>query len=259
MGSNELPVIDSVNQKTYANPKVLDYYDGLSELFPAERILFEKLSAKIEDSKILDIGVGGGRTTKYLLPISSDYTGVDYVPEFIERVKRKWENENFLVSDARDLKEFTDEIFDFVLFSYNGIDWVSPEDRWKVLREVHRVLKKGGIFMFSSHNRDYRHFGKPYWLADLQLNPAFVKNLLSYVFFLPRHLQMKKHERFNDEYAVVNDSDHRYSLLTYYISIAKQTQQLEKIGFSHIEAYNAHGSLVKTDTESFWIYYLARK
>jgi SAM-dependent methyltransferase len=129
----------------------------------------------------------------------------------------------------------------------------------KVLKEVYRVLKNSGIFMFSSHNRDYRHFGKPYWLTELQLDPAFVKNLLSYFFFLPRHLRMKKKEIYDDEYAVVNDSDHRYSLLIYYISIAKQIQQLEKTGFSHIEAYDAQGALVKTDTESFWIHYLARK
>jgi ubiquinone/menaquinone biosynthesis C-methylase UbiE len=127
MGSNEQSAIESLNQTSYANTKVLDYYDGLDKLFPAERVLFEKLSAKIANLKILDIGVGGGRTTKYLLPISSDYTGVDYVPEFIARVKRKYEKGNFLVSDARDLKEFTDGSFDFVLFSYNGIDVVSPK------------------------------------------------------------------------------------------------------------------------------------
>ncbi len=155
---NEQSLADSVNQKTYAKAKVLDYYDGLNELFPAEKVLFEKLSAKIENSKILDIGVGGGRTTKYLLPLASDYTGVDYVSEFVERVKTKYESGNFLCADARDLNEFADKNFDFILFSYNGIDYVSHEDRLKILKEIYRVLKKGGTFMFSSHNRDYRHF-----------------------------------------------------------------------------------------------------
>jgi len=252
-------LVDSVNQKTYAKAKVLDYYDGLDELFPAEKVLFEKLPAKIENSKILDIGVGGGRTTKYLLSLSSDYTGVDYVPQFVERVKRKYESGNFLCADARDLKEFADKTFDFALFSYNGIDVVSHEDRVKILKEVYRVLKKGGLFMFSSHNRNYQHFNKPYWLNNFRFNAANVKNLLSYVFFLPRHLRMKRHEIFDDEYAVVNDSDHRFSLLIYYISIGRQIKQLEEIGFFDIEAYNAQGESVKTDTESFWIYYLANK
>ena len=256
---NEQSPTGSVNQKTYAKAKVVDYYDGLEELFPAEKVLFEKLSATIENSRILDIGVGGGRTTKYLLPLTSDYTGVDYVPEFVERVKTKYESGNFLCGDARDLNEFTDEAFDLVLFSYNGIDYVSHEDRLKILKEVYRVLKKGGTFMFSSHNRDYKHFKKPYWLIEPHLNAALVKNLLSYVFFLPRHNRMKRHEFSGDEYAIVNDSDHRFSLLHYYIGIEKQIEQLEKIGFSDIEAYDAQGERVITDAESHWIYYLANK
>lgn len=109
--------IDSINQRTYAKANVLDYYDGLDELFPAEKALFRRLTEKIEKAKILDIGIGGGRTTKYLLPICAEYTGLDYVPEFINRVKRKYKGGKFLVGDARDLKHFSDETFDFVLFS----------------------------------------------------------------------------------------------------------------------------------------------
>lgn len=256
---NKQPLLDSVNKNTYAKAEVLDYYDGLDNLFPAEKVLFEKLSSKIKDSKILDIGIGGGRTTKYLLPMSLDYTGVDYVPEFIKRVKGKYAEGNFLVGDARNLQEFADETFDFVLFSYNGLDVVSHEDRLKVLNEFYRVLKKGGILMFSSHNRDYQNFGKPYWLSDFRFNAALLKNALSYLFFLPKHLRMKKHEVYMDEYAIINDSDHRYSLFIYYISILEQIRQLEKVGFFNIEAYDAQGDSVKTDTESFWIYYLANK
>lgn len=259
MKVNEQPLLDSVNKNAYAKTKVLDYYNKLDELFPAEKVLFEKLSPQIKNSKILDIGIGGGRTTKYLLPLASDYTGVDYVQQFIEQVKGKFDGGNYLVGDARNLKEFEDETFDFVLFSYNGIDYVSHEDRLKVLLEVYRVLKKGGKFMFSSHNRDYKFFGKPYWLKNFRFSAANVKNLLSYFFFLPRHLLLKRHEVFKSGYAVVNDSDHRYSLLVYYTGIAAQIDQLEKTGFFNIEAYNEKGEFVKTDTESFWIYYSAEK
>lgn len=252
-------LLDSINRKTYAKAKVLDYYDGLNKLFPAEKVLFEKLSPAIKGSKILDIGVGGGRTTEYLLPIASEYTGVDYVPQFVERVKGKYEGGNFLCADARDLKEFADNTFDFVLFSYNGIDAVSHADRLKILEEIYRVLKNGGTFMFSSHNRDYRHFGKPYWLIEFRFSAAFLKNLLSYAFFTPRRLRMKKHEVFGDGYAVVNDCDHRYSLLLYYVNIPKQIEMLKKIGFLSVEAFNARGEQIKTDVESFWIYYLAKK
>ncbi len=252
-------LVDSVNQKSYAKTKILDYYDDLNELFSAEKVLLEKLFPKIKNSKILDIGIGGGRTTKYLLAISSDYTGLDYVPQFIERVERKYKRGSFLCGDARDLKQFASETFDFVLFAYNGIDNVSHEDRLKALKEIRRVLKKGGTFMFSSHNRDYHGFNKPHWRKEFSLNAKFVKNLLSYFFFLPKHLRMKNHEVFADGYAIINDCDHRYSLLTYYVAIGTQIGQLEKVGFSDVGAYNAQGESVKTDTVSFWIYYLTNR
>ena len=256
---NEQSQIAAINRQTYANGKVLDYYDGLTELFPSEKVLFEKLSSRIENARILDIGVGGGRTSKYLLPRAAEYTGLDYVPEFIERVKERYPTGNFTVGDARDLGEFKDEAFDFVLFSYNGIDVVSHEDRIRILREMQRVLKKGGIMMLSSHNHDYRHFRRPYWLSESKFSTSFAKNLLSYIYFLPRHFQMRKLENFNDEYAIVNDQDHRFSLLVYYIGVGQQIKQLEDIGMSDVKAYNMKGEQVISDKDSFWIYYLATK
>lgn len=250
----------SINQEGYAVTDVAMYYAGLKELFPGEKVLFKKLSKKIENSTILDIGIGGGRTTKHLLPLTSEYTGVDYVPKYIDIVNRMFGPAGkFLVEDARDLSGFANESFDFVLFSYNGIDVVSHEDRLKVLSEVHRVLRKGGTFMFSSHNRNYRYFRKPYWLKDWRFNPKLIKNVLAYLILMPKRLKMRKHEIFTDEYAIINDSDHRYSFLFYYISIAEQLKQLAEIGFVDNESYDANGELVTADTESFWIYYLAKK
>lgn len=248
-----------MNQRTYASADVVRYYAGLEELFPTEKKLFEKLSAKIQGSKILDLGIGGGRTTGYLLPIAGEYIGLDYVASFIEIVNRKYEKGIFVVGDARDLSQFEDERFDFVLFSYNGIDTLSPSDRMSSLSDIFRVLRRGGTFMFSSHNRDYRFFRKPYWLRHSRLNWALVRNLISYLIFLPRHIWMKRLEVFTDEFVVINDSDHRYSLLIYYITIAAQKKQLRKIGFVNTTAYSESGNEVMADRESFWIYYVAQK
>jgi hypothetical protein len=70
---------------------------------------------------------------------------------------------------------------------------------------------------------------------------------------------MKKYEIQTDDYAVVNDPDHRFSLLLYYIGIDKQVKQLTDLGFSGVEAYDRDGKLVERDTLSHWIYYLAKK
>ncbi len=251
--------LNFTNQSTYSRADVLTYYQSLETLFETEKVLFEKLFPTIKDSKILDIGVGGGRTTKFLLQVSNDYIGVDYVAQFAKETGEKYPNAKILCGDARNLIEFEDETFDFVLFSYNGIDAISNADRVKALKEIYRVLKKDGIFMFSSHNRDYKYFKKLPWHQNIKFDAKYFIFVLHCLYHLPKHFKMKKHEINAENYAVVNDGDHRFSLLTYYISIEKQIKQLTEIGFFGIEAYDIEGKLVENDSASHWIYYLAKK
>ena len=248
-----------VNKETFARADVLEYFQDLDALFEPEKVLFEKLSPAIRNKKILDIGIGGGRTTKYLLQITDDYTGVDYVREFAEEAGRKYPKAKISWGDARDLKEFEDDSFDFVLFSFNGLDCVPSQDRLKALKEIYRVLKKGGYFMFSSHNQDYKYFKKLPWERKIEYNAQFLKFSLYCLYHLPKHFKMKKYEIQTNDYAVVNDPDHRFSLLLYYIGIDKQVKQLTDLGFSGVEAYDKDGKLVERDTLSHWIYYLAKK
>ena len=248
-----------VNKTTFARADVVEYFQDLDALFEPEKVIFEKLLPAVRNKKILDLGIGGGRTTKYLLQISSDYIGIDYVPEFAQETSTKYPSAKILCGDARDLKEFEDNSFDFVLFSFNGLDCISGEDRLKVLKEINRVLKKGGFFMFSSHNRDYRYFKKLPWQRKIQYDLNYFKFFLYCLYYLPAHSRMKKHEIYTDDFALINDPDHRFSLLLYYISIEKQVKQLTDLGFSDIEAYDMQGKLVKSDASSHWIYYLAKK
>jgi SAM-dependent methyltransferase len=59
----------------------------------------------------------------------------------------------FLVTEASDLSAFEDSSFDAVVMAFNAIDYVLPEEkRWECLRECRRVLRAGGVLIFSSHN-----------------------------------------------------------------------------------------------------------
>jgi SAM-dependent methyltransferase len=53
---------------------------------------------------------------------------------------------------------FEDGSFEFVFFSYNGIDTVGEQDRTKIYQEVHRVLTEEGILVFSTLNKDGRSY-----------------------------------------------------------------------------------------------------
>ena len=122
-----------------------------------------ELVGDVSGARMLDIGVGGGRTTAYFLDRVGSYVGVDYSPELVEACRERFPGADVSLGDARHLARFPDGSFDFVLFSFNGIDYVSQHGRHQVLAEVRRVLATGGTWMFSTHNRDYERLGRLPW------------------------------------------------------------------------------------------------
>ncbi len=139
------------NLEIYTAAGVTAHYAGLNYLSPCERLLFETYVR--EGSVILDLGVGGGRTTPFLSRRASRYVGLDYSSSMVERCRAKFSDLQFRVGDAADLSEFSDCQFDAVVFAYNGIDFVLPEaSRQSCWKHISRVLKPGGTLIFSSHN-----------------------------------------------------------------------------------------------------------
>ena len=139
------------NILTYNAPAVAEYYAALDYLTPCERLLFDQYVRS--GMAILDLGVGGGRTTPYLSSVAGRYVGVDYAPEMIAACRKKFPKLEFQVANAADLSSFTSSSFDAAVMAFNGIDMLVPdESRLRALREIRRVLKPEGILIFSSHN-----------------------------------------------------------------------------------------------------------
>jgi len=140
----------SSNLEIYELRNVAAHYAALDYLTPCERLLFAAYVAP--GSAILDLGVGGGRTTPYLSNRASHYVGVDYAAAMVRVCQDKFPNLEFVVADGSDLARFRDASFDVVVFAFNGIDSLSDEGRKKCLAHIQRVLKPGGLLIFSSHN-----------------------------------------------------------------------------------------------------------
>jgi ubiquinone/menaquinone biosynthesis C-methylase UbiE len=139
------------NLEVYSALPVVSYYASLDYLTPCERLLFDGCIKS--GSSILDLGVGGGRTTAYLARHASHYIGLDYSAAMINACQTKFPSLEFRVADAADLSAFQDGSFDVVVFAFNGIDFVLPADaRRACLGHIYRVLKPGGVLIFSSHN-----------------------------------------------------------------------------------------------------------
>jgi ubiquinone/menaquinone biosynthesis C-methylase UbiE len=147
----------NLNREVFSDPAVVEHYDLQKELQESERVLFQ--TCLKQGMAILDIGVGAGRTTPYLLAIAGRYVGVDYSEGMIAKCRRKFPEVTFLRIDASDMSVFPDKSFDAAVFSFNGIDCL-PDDqtRAKCLLECARVLRPDGILILSSHNARYLFF-----------------------------------------------------------------------------------------------------
>ena len=253
--------INSVNLTTYSSNDGVKSYINTTLQAPEVSILV-KYKNLYFNKKILDIGCGAGRTSFYLQNFTNDYLGVDYSKSMIEFCENNFKNLDFQHYDARDLSGFSDESFDFILFSYNGIDYISHHDRIKAFKEINRVLKKGGSFIFSTHNRNYKDIiTKP--RLHLSLNPKkLIINILAFLTQYSNHKKNKAEQIYEDEYAIINDSGNNFSLLTYYIDKDKQSRQLSDNNFKLLEMFGMDGKTITEnshDSENAWIYFVAQK
>jgi ubiquinone/menaquinone biosynthesis C-methylase UbiE len=149
----------SATDRFYEDAGVVDRYRRLDELFAEELRILERLRNDLPRMRMLDIGVGAGRTTPSFAPLVRSYVGADYSTRMIEACKARfareeWPHVRFEVADVRAMSQFDDGEFDFVLFSFNGLDGLigGHGERARALAEIRRVCAPGGAFAFSSHN-----------------------------------------------------------------------------------------------------------
>lgn len=107
-----------------------------------------KILKKNKSSKILDLGCGSGRHVVYLAKKGFEVYGIDISKVAID-MSQKWLKEEGLsaelsVQDMTKGLPFTNEFFDAVI-SFQVIHHAKIEIIKQIVREVERVLKKGGL------------------------------------------------------------------------------------------------------------------
>jgi ubiquinone/menaquinone biosynthesis C-methylase UbiE len=143
------------NKASYNSLNSVRAYASMVNLKKPEQTILNLLKIQAQLKRILDIGVGAGRTTRYFAEMAEEYSGVDYSENMIKHCRetfREYPNVSFAVLDARNLSCYEDGRFDFVLFSSGGLDAVEHKDRIRILNEIKRVTREEGYFWFSTSN-----------------------------------------------------------------------------------------------------------
>lgn len=136
--------------------------DGFTD--QGEQLAFAALDATYTSGRVLDLGVGGGRTTALLQPGSAHYVGVDSSAAMVALARSRHPDADIRYADARQLgADYPDDGFDLVVFSFNGIDAVDHPGHAAVLAETYRVLRPGGIALFSTLNIEGPSFDERPW------------------------------------------------------------------------------------------------
>ncbi len=248
--------IDALNRKVYNAPRVVKSYSIARDLHAAERTVLDILRARLCHMRMLDLGVGAGRTAYHFSPLVKSYTGIDLSANMVQACRQAFPTmiASFSEGDARSMPQFKDASFDLVLFSFNGLDYSGNEDRSKALKEIRRVGSPGGSLFFSSHNLRY---------LPRYLNVPVCLNLFHQLKLLRRRNEVKAclDTAKKQGYAIVRDGGEGFSSLTYYIDPAHQSKVLKEQGFTNVRIFSESTGL-EIDGEPCdqdrWLYYLCQ-
>jgi ubiquinone/menaquinone biosynthesis C-methylase UbiE len=276
----------------FGRADVVSEYSSFDFILWPEKAILEELRPKLADARMLDVGVGAGRTTLHFAPLVREYVGIDFSPSMIEACRTRFTgtswNVAFDVADVRDLIGFDSASFDFVLFSFNGIDTVGGEqDRSSAVAEIARVCRPGGMFCFSSSNLRFaqvrasmfaslwrfllshprtavRH---PRQLRKLRSESRRWKRLNPTLRTLATQgggLIVEERPRFEFVEEFYTSPRDRIRVKKYYVEPRRQAEQLQAAGFRNLRIFGMDGQEVRarrvgTLSPSWWLYYLSAR
>ena len=249
------------NARIFSDAGVADLY-LLEPIAPCEVMALIKYRSDYFQKAVLDIGVGTGRTTRYLLPFASAYVGIDLSDAMLNRCRTLFPGAALRKMDMRSIDTLESAPFDFVFGPDNVLDAVSHEDRLAMLKTIHKILVPGGLLAFSAHNRNWHRAGRGPTLEKSRNPITLMRRCAEHVRNVRNHRRMRKLHQDRPEYALLNDVSHSWKALHYYITRDAQEAQLRASGFDLLEVFDEQGRSVgagSDDSANGWLLYICRR
>jgi SAM-dependent methyltransferase len=157
-----------------------------------------------------------------------------------------------------------------VQFSWNGIDCVDYEGRMRILQEMRRVTRPGGLILFSSHNREGPGYREPL----SRILPVFTYNPVKLAWRSWRTLRRLPIASFNylrharltrdfDGYSIATAAAHNFGIVIVYTTLAHERRQIKELGleleavFGSTDAQRIPNDAPSSD--AWWLHFIARK
>jgi ubiquinone/menaquinone biosynthesis C-methylase UbiE len=115
-----------------------------------DRIILKQFAEVNKGGNCIDFGCGPGQTTKFLFDCGMEnIIGTDISPAMIAKAKEIHPHINFEIADMLNL-QYKNNSFSSVIAFYAIVNFTFDEVKI-AFKEINRVLKEGGQFLFSFH------------------------------------------------------------------------------------------------------------
>ncbi len=140
-----------------------------SENIPSDNPLHQRLfkayvvAQDYVHGAVLEVGCGEGRGIEILLARSAEFTAVDKIDGALQVLRKRFPSGKFLSMNIPPLGSLQDSAYDCVV-SFQVIEHIENDVLY--LKEIQRVLKPGGIALFTTPNRKMSLSRNPWHIRE---------------------------------------------------------------------------------------------